>query len=59
MGRKPQANTFLDQYMDSMLVFGQAVAEIVPTAGNDDIAAVLCGRVEDVQVWEGDGPLRA
>ena len=50
-------NTFLDQYMVSMLVFGQAVAEIVPTAGNDDIAAVLCGRVEDVQVWEGDGPL--
>ncbi len=50
-------NAFLDQYLDSMLVCGQAVGEIVPTAGNRDIAAVLCGRVEDVQVREGDGPL--
>ncbi len=50
-------NAFLDQYLDSMLMFGQAVGEIVPAPGNDDIAAVLCGRVDDVQVWEGDGPL--
>ncbi len=50
-------NAFLDQYMDSMLVFGQAVGEIVPTADNRDVAAVLCGRVEDIQIQEGDGPL--
>jgi len=50
-------NAFLDQYLDSMLVCGQAVGEIVPAADKRDIAAVLCGRVEDVQVQEGDGPL--
>jgi len=50
-------NAFLDQYLDSMLICGQAVGEIVPTADMRDIAAVLCGRVEDVQVREGDGPL--
>ena len=47
-------NAFLDQYLDSMLVCGQAVGEIVPTA---DGAALLCGRVEDVQIREGAGPL--
>lgn len=50
-------NAFLDQYLDSMLVFGQAVGEIVPAADGRDIAAVLCGRVEDIQIQEGDGPL--
>lgn len=50
-------NAFLDQYLDSMLVFGQAVGEIVPNADCSDIAAVLCGRVEDVQVRENGGPL--
>ena len=50
-------NAFLDQYLDSMLVFGQAVGEIVPTADSRDVAAVLCGRVEDIQIQEGDGPL--
>lgn len=50
-------NAFLDQYLDSMLVCGQAVGEIVPTAGSRDIAAVLCGRVEDVQIQENGGPL--
>lgn len=50
-------NAFLDQYLDSMLVFGQAVGEIVPTGDGRDIAAVLCGRVEDIQIQEGSGPL--
>lgn len=50
-------NAFLNQYLDSMLVFGQAVGEIVPTADSCDIAALLCGRVEDIQIQEGDGPL--
>ena len=48
---------FLEQYLDSMLVFGQAVGEIVPTEDNRDIAAVLCGRVEDIQIQEDGGPL--
>ena len=50
-------NAFLDQYLDSMLVCGQAVGEIVPTADGRDVAALLCGRVEDVQIREGTGPL--
>ena len=50
-------NAFLDQYLDSMLMFGQAVGEIVPTADGRDVAALLCGRVEDVEIEEGDGPL--
>ncbi len=48
---------FLDCYLDSLLVCGRAVGEIVPAAGNRDIAALLCGRVEDVEVREGEHPL--
>lgn len=47
---------FVDQYLDSMLTCGRAVGEIV-TAGDRDIAAVLCGNVCDVQIHEGDSPL--
>lgn len=36
---------------------GRAVGEIVPSRDGRDIAAVLCGRVSDVQVKEGDSPL--
>ena len=50
-------NAFLDQYLDSMLVCGQAVGEIVLTADKRDVAAVLCGRVEDVQIREDSSPL--
>ena len=50
-------NAFLNQYLDSMLVFGQAVGEIVPTADNRENAALLCGRTEDIQIREGEGPL--
>ena len=50
-------NAFVDQYLDSMLVFGQAVGEIVPTPDLKDIAALLCGRVEDVHIREGENPL--
>ena len=46
-------NAFLDQYMDSLLVLGQAVGEIVPAADQRDVAAVLCGRVEDVHIQIG------
>ena len=50
-------NAFLDMYLDSMLTFGQAVGEIVPTADGAEVAALLCGRVEDIQVREGRSPL--
>ena len=50
-------NAFLDQYLDSMLVCGQAVGEIVPTADGRDIAAVLCGDVGRIEIREGDSPL--
>ena len=57
-GRGQQGiNAFLDQYLDSMLVFGRGVGEIVPTGDGRDIAALLCGRVEDIQIREGDNPL--
>ena len=50
-------NAFLDMYMDSLLTSGQAVGEIVLSAGREEIAAVLCGRVEDIQIREGSSPL--
>jgi hypothetical protein len=43
---------FLDEYLDSLLVCGSAVGEIV-TRGSRDIAALLCGDVCGVQVKEG------
>ena len=50
-------SAFLDGYLDSLLTCGQAVGEIVPARGNRDIAAILCGRVEDIEIREGDNPL--
>ena len=50
-------NAFLDGYLDSLLTCGRAVGEIVPAAGNREIAAVLWGRVEDIEIQEGDNPL--
>ena len=50
-------NAFLDCYLDSMLVCGRAIGEIVPTAGGRDIAALLCGRVERIDIREGTHPL--
>ena len=49
--------SFLDCYLDSMLTCGRAVGEIVPSRDGREIAAVLCGRVSDIQVREGDSPL--
>ena len=48
---------FLDQYLDSMLVCGRGVGEIVPAADGRDIAAVLCADVDRVEIREGDSPL--
>ena len=50
-------NAFLDCYLDSLLTCGRAVGEILPTHGCRDIAAVLCGRVEDLEIREGESPL--
>ena len=49
--------SFLDCYLDSMLVCGSAVGEIVLTPDGTSIAALLCGRVEDIEIWEGNSPL--
>ena len=49
--------SFLDCYLDSMLTCGRAVGEIVPARSGRDVAAVLCGDVDDVCVQEGDNPL--
>lgn len=50
-------NAFLDCYLDSLLTCGRAVGEIVPAAEGLDIAALLCGNVEDIAIKEGDHPL--
>lgn len=49
--------SFLDQYLDSMLVCGRAVGEIVPSRDGRDIAALLCADVGRVEIREGDSPL--
>ena len=51
-------NAFLDCYLDSMLVCGKAIGEILPAVGGRDIAALLCGRVEQIELREGEDPLR-
>ncbi len=50
-------NAFLDGYLDSLLTCGRAVGEIVPAPEGRDIAALLCGRVENIDIREGDSPL--
>lgn len=49
-------DAFLDRYLDSMLVCGSAVGEIV-LQDNREIAAVLCGDVTHICVREGASPL--
>ena len=50
-------NAFLDCYVDSLLTCGRAIGEIVPRRDGRDIAALLCGRAEDVEIREGASPL--
>jgi len=58
IGRGQQGiNAFIDSYLDSMLVSGRAVAEIVPTADGRDIYGLFCGDVKDVEIREGDNPM--
>ena len=48
---------FLDGYLDSMLTCGRGVGEIVLDREGRDIAAVLCGNPEDIDIREGENPL--
>lgn len=48
---------FLDQYLNSMLVCGRAVGEIVPAPDGRGIAALLCADVDRIEIREGDSPL--
>ena len=48
---------FLDQYLDSMLVCGRGVGEIVPTPDGRGIAALLCADPSRVEIREGESPL--
>lgn len=50
-------HAFLDAYLDSLLTCGRAVGEIVPAVGGRGIAALVCGRVDDIEIHEGDSPL--
>lgn len=50
-------NAFLDCYLDSLLTFGAAVGEIVPTAEMRNIGALLCGRMDRLEIREGEHPL--
>ncbi|MEG1594360.1 MAG: serine/threonine protein phosphatase, partial [Oscillibacter sp.] len=50
-------NAFLDCYLDSLLTCGRAVGEMVVRPGGREIAALLCGRAEDLEIQEGDSPL--
>ncbi len=52
-------NAFLDKYLDSLLTNGRAVGEIVPDAEGREIAAVLCHRVEQLALREGETALDA
>ena len=49
--------SFLDQYLDSMLVCGRGIGEVVPGADGRGVAAVLCGDPADLEIREGDSPL--
>lgn len=50
-------NSFLDCYLDSMLTCGRAVGEMALSGGGREIAALLCGRMEGLELREGETPL--
>ena len=49
--------SFLDRYLDSMLLCGRGVGEIVPARSGREVAALLCGNVRQVEIRQGDSPL--
>ncbi|WP_369282741.1 serine/threonine protein phosphatase [Oscillibacter sp. GMB15532] len=50
-------NAFLECYLDSLLTCGRAIGEIVTAKNGREIGALLCGRAEDIEIYEGDNPL--
>ena len=50
---------FVAVYLHSLLAYGNAVGEIVPTADGKDIYALYNARLQDVHVRKGDSPLEA
>ena len=50
-------NAYLDAYLDSMLVCGQGIGEMVLSPDGREIAALLWGRVEDIAIREGTSAL--
>ena len=58
VGRGRQGiNAFMEEYLDSLLVCGQAIGEIVPEWNGREIHALICGRPEEITVKEGVSPL--
>ena len=56
--RRPMANSYLYSVAVGEREYrGQAVGEMVVDRDGRDLAALLCGRVEDVQIREGESPL--
>ena len=49
--------SFLDQYLDSMLTCGQGVGEMVLDREGGDIAALLCADPGQIEIREGETPL--
>jgi len=50
---------FVNIYLHSLIAYGNAVGEIVPTADGEGIYALYNARLRDVHIRRGDGPLDA
>lgn len=50
-------NAFLDAYLNSMLLYGRGVGEIVLDETAREVLAVLCGRVDQLEIREGENPM--
>ena len=48
---------FMNVYLDCLLTYGNAVGEIVPSSGGDEIFALYNARLGDVRVRQGASPL--
>ena len=49
--------SFLDAYLDSMLVYGRGVGEMVTDWGAGEIRALLCADPGQIELKEGEDPL--
>lgn len=49
--------SFLDTYLDSMLVCGRGVGEMVADARRGEVAALLCADPASIELKEGETPL--